>query len=1186
MRIPRLHSATLALTLLVLIGSLAFVNAPVAMAQVTTAAIHGTATDPSGAVVPDAKVTALNTATGISTETTTNKSGYFIFPDLQVGGPYTITVAASGFENFASSGLILNVNDNREVDGKLKVGAEAQTVEVSAAAVQVETSNTQLEQLATADQLEGVPLEGRDPAGLQKLEPGVVESSDRFGSFSSNGNETTQNSYLLDGVDINDPALEDEGIQINPDALAEENIVTSTMNPEFARNSGAVINQILKAGTNQLHGSGFEFYRDTFLTNGNYFTVPITPGGTTHQDFHQNLYGGTLGGPIFKNKLFFFAAYQGQRQRTAETTIQTTMDKDQLLGNFTNDTNYLSQAPNSAGLSTNPIPFDITTSTGTCTAGTAWAACFPSGTVDIPTSGWNSVASKLITKFVLPGNFGAPDANGQQDYANFTPLNTYASDQGILRFDYTLSAKDSFWASSVFMSNPATSTLTFGGGNFPGFPSEEASHFKLFSAAWTHTFGANMLNELRGSYYRNPFAAVGVEKIDPPSNYGFAITPQDPASGVPYIAVGDYFNLGFSFEGPQPRLDTNLSYADNFSWVKGNHTLKFGARFEQFRVHNPFDVYNNGEYGFEAQGAFTSGDPLIDFALGIPDDFEQTNNGFINAVAEEEYAYAQDNWKVSPDFTFNYGIGWDVEKPNQNHQDGSLGIVCWANSTTESTVFPGASPGLGFPGDPGCNDAGGPVAHYNRFGPKVGFAWSPTAGPSGLIGAPGAHSFAIRAGFGLYYNRDQEEQSLQNLEDPPFLQYSLGAADVGGSPAFANPYADVAGRPGDSEPNQAPWAPITAKTPAASINWLAYLEEELAVFSKGYSVPYTYNYNLNIQRSFGSNYVAQVGYVGSISHRLASWYEGDPITPAGHTACLANPACKGTSLYDRYFPQYMTDTANFSGYPYYLSIADQTTEGNSNYNSLQASLIKAPSHGLQFTAAYTYSHALDDGSGYESSTGSEGRVHNYTAGFTYLNYGSSDYDARQRLSTSYVYTLPAVGFIKRSVIAREALGGWGIGGVTALQSGFPVGINMGSNRSRWCQGDSYFGCGDVPEYSGAPIQKMNIRSATNQYFNTTPFSAEPIGTFGNTQRNFFHGPGFDYTNLDLRKIFYFSSDNSKYIQLRLEAFNAFNHANFANPGNDFSAPNFGIVTSVDVSADPNGDPSPGRAVQLAGKIFF
>jgi hypothetical protein len=1153
-----------------------------ALAQRDYAALHGTVTDSSGAVLPDATITALNTGTGISSVTKADKSGYYIFPQLQVGGPYTVTISAPSFQNFVVTGLTLNVNDNKEVEAKLKVGAASQIVEVSATAVQVETSNTQLEQIETAADLEEIPLEGRDPAGLQKLEPGVVESSDRFGTFSSNGNQTAQNNYLLNGVDINDPALESEGIQINPDALQEENIVTSTMNPEFARNSGAIINQVLKSGTNSLHGSGFEFYRDTFLTNGNYFTQPLLPGGSTKQDFHQNLYGGTLGGPIIRNKLFFFLAYQGQRQRYASTTVQETMDADQLAGNFTNDTNYATAAPDSAGLSSNPIPFAI----GDCPAGEAWNACFApnSGgvtTVNIPTNTWSPVASKLINKFVLPANFGSPDSNGQQNFANFTPANSYAADQGILRFDYTLSSKDSLWASSVFMSNPAASQLTFGGGSFPGFGSVEASHFKLFSASWTHTFSANKLNELRASYYRNPFAAVGPAKVDPPSNYGFSINPQDPQSGVPYISVGNYFSLGFSFEGPQPRLDTNLTYADNFTWVKGNHTLKFGGSFEQFRVHNPFDVYNNGYFSFGGGGGYTSGDPLIDFTLGIPDAYYQSNNGFINSVAVEEYGYIQDNWKMSPDLTFNYGIGWDVEKPNQAHQDGGLGINCWQNSTTESTVFPGASPGLSFPGDPGCNNAGGAVAHYNRFGPRIGFAWSPSSGPSKLIGSSGAHELSIRAGFGLYYNRDQEEQSLQNLEDPPFVQFSYGAGDFGGSPAFANPYSDVAGN--GSETNPFPVAPITPKTP---INWLNFLEEELAVFNKAYIVPYTYNYNLNIQRALGSNMVAQIGYVGSVSHRLASWYEGDPITTAGHAACLANPSCINDAYYDRSFPQYMTDTANYSGIPYYLSVAQQATEGSSNYNSFQASLRKAPSHGLQLTASYTYSHALDDGSGYESATGGAGRDHIYTPGFTYLNYGSSDFDARQRLATSYVYAVPVFAFMRSNAILRETLGGWGIAGVTALQSGFPVGINMGINRSRWCQADSYFGCGDNPVWSGAAIQKTNIRSASNQYFNTTPFSAEPIGTFGNTPRNFFHGPGYDYTNIQLSKLVHFSSDGKRYVQLRLEAFNAFNHANFANPGNDFSSGSFGKVTGVDVSSDPNGDPSPGRSVQLVAKLFF
>jgi hypothetical protein len=236
--------------------------------------------------------------------------------------------------------------------------------------------------------------------------------------------------------------------------------------------------------------------------------------------------------------------------------------------------------------------------------------------------------------------------------------------------------------------------------------------------------------------------------------------------------------------------------------------------------------------------------------------------------------------------------------------------------------------------------------------------------------------------------------------------------------------------------------------------------------------------------------------------------------------------------------------------------------------------------------AYTYGHSLDDGSGYESATGANNRVRNYTPGFTYLNYGDSDFDARQRLVASYVYTVPVFEAARGNFILRETLSGWGVGGVTALQTGFPIGIEMGTDRSFWCQADSYFGCGDNPEYTGAAISKENIRSSTNQYFATTPFSAETKGTFGNTRRNFFHGPGFDYTNFQLSKKFQLASDASRYVQLRLEAFNLFNHANFANPNGNFSSPNFGNVTSVIQSSDPNGDPSPGRSVQLSGKVYF
>jgi hypothetical protein len=1163
---------------LVVLSLLLSAVTPKAHAQNVYAEVHGTVEDSTGSAIPKATVTVLNTSTGITTVRQADSNGYYIFTQLQVGGPYTVTVSAAGFESFVQSGLTLNVNDNREVDGKLKVGATSQTVEVSASALQVETSNTQLQQVATADQLEEIPLEGRDPAGMQKLEPGVVESSDRFGSYSSNGSQTPQNSYLINGADINDAPLQQEGIQINPDALQEENIVTSTMNPEFARNSGAVVNQILKAGSNTIHGSGFEFYRDTFLNDGNYFSKLSAPGGPV---FHQNLYGGTLGGPVFMNKLFFFLAYQGLRNRTSTTENPSTMSADQFAGDFTSDLNYATQGSNSAGLTSNPIPFSF----GSCTAGESWANCFASGAVIIPTAQWNPIAAAVVSKYV-------PGANTAAGTYSFNSLNTEGSDQGIIRLDYTPGDQDAIWASTVFQSTPATNGVAFGGASFPGFGSVQADHFKIFSASYTHTFNANMLNELRGGYYRNNFPSVIPQQIQQPSSLGFDITPQNALSGIPYLSIGNYFSLGNSYEGPQPRTDTNLTYADNFTWVKGNHSLKFGGLFEQFRVHNPFGFLNNGYYGYGGEGLYSSGDPMLDFVMGIPDDYEQTSNGFIDAVANEIYAYAQDNWKATPDLTLNFGLAWDTEQPNQNKQYGGLGIVCYQISSATSTVFPGGPPGLFYNGDPGCNEGGGPTTHYDHFGPRVGFAWSPSDGPSTLVGKPGAHDFSLRGGFGVYYNRDQEEQSLQNLTNPPEFYTSLGAGDFGGSPAFANPFADVAGNGSEANP-----FPYTVPTAGATVNWTPLAENILAAFDKNYNVPYTYNYNLNIQRALTSNLLLQVGYVGSVSHRLSTRYEGDPVTTAGHAACLANPACLGDPAYfDRSFPQYTANPVLApSGVPWYLSVGMQNSEGTSNYNSLQTSLRMAPSHGLQFTLGYTYSHALDDSSGYESAIGGQssnygtyGRGYNFVPGFEYLNYGSSDFDARQRLVASYVYMVPAVGFLRDNTIMREALSGWGIGGVTVVQSGFPISLSMGTNRSYWCDADTKFGCPDVPEASSFNEKLYNPRSTpgTYQYFDTTPFSAEPIGTFGNATRNYFHGPGFNYTNLDIIKNFPLGAEGKRRLEMRLEAYNAFNHANFQPPSGIFTSPTFGQITDVIQSQDPNADPSPGRSIQLVGKFYF
>jgi hypothetical protein len=335
-----------------------------------------------------------------------------------------------------------------------------------------------------------------------------------------------------------------------------------------------------------------------------------------------------------------------------------------------------------------------------------------------------------------------------------------------------------------------------------------------------------------------------------------------------------------------------------------------------------------------------------------------------------------------------------------------------------------------------------------------------------------------------------------------------------------------------------------------------------------------------------------------VGHRLVITTEGDPITPAGHAACVADVngcGAEGQIAEHLYYPQNTAQPATYPGtagilsatspgIPYYLSVGTQDTEGSSNYNSAQVSVIKAPTHGLSFTVAYTFSKALDNSSGLESS-GFHDRSYNQYPGFSYLNYGPSDYDARENLHASYIYTVPL--YHSSNFFLREGLTGWEVSGITALQSGNPVFLSeTGVFLSKWCDEFSYYGCPDNPNTSSQHIKIFNPRSATNTYFDTTPFSPEQLGTFGNTSRGLIHGPGFNYTNLSLSKNFPISSDGVRSLQLRMDVANAFNHANFANPDANYGDATFGVIQSVKSTADVNSDPQGGRAIQLAGKFYF
>jgi hypothetical protein len=1189
---------SLALCLLLLAG--VWLSTFVLMAQTTTASMHGTVTDPSGAVLPDATVTVLNTATGIANVQKTDRRGYFLFPSLHIGGPYTVTIEKNGFQRFVSTGIMLDLSSAREVDARLQLGMPSQTIRVTPAAVQVQTSDMQLQNVIGSREIEDLPTLGRDAVQIQKTMPGVVESSDRMGTFSTNGSQTQENSYLLDGADITDILLNQPGITPNPDALAEVNVISSTLDPEFSRNSGAIVDEALKSGTNQFHGDAFEFYRDTFLNNGNYFSSVRPP-------FHQNLFGATLGGPVYRDHAFFFVAYQGLRNRTAQTQLTPVFTEDQRAGNFSAD----------GTLSSNPIPFPggLQGQNGFCPAGTPWNQCFPGG--HVPSADFNPISVNLLQKYVPLPNY----SSGGSSYYNFNAPNSSGDDQGIVRIDDQLTSHDSLWASVIFDSNPSTNTLplpstesTGTGATLPGFAADNAAHTKVFNASWTHIFNSTMLNELRAGYYRFNYAELepASSTLAAPSSFGFNIVPQNPSvATLPYINVNGYFALGFSTNGPQPRKDETYDYADNFSKLAGRHSFKFGVNLERFIFSNPFYFENSGAFQFNNSGVYSSGDPALDFMLGVPANYAQQSGSFIDVRAWEYYAYAQDHWKVSNDLTLIYGIGYDTETPYENLQYRGVGVSCWTPSDAQSTVFPGAPPGLLYPGDSGCNRNGGATTHWDHFSPRAGFAWSPSSGWSLLTGPAGQHKFVVRGGFGIYWNRGQSEGMQENSSDPPFSLTTEGAASLGGSPGFANPFHDIANTPGASYGTN-PF-PYTVPAPGQNVNFSSLYPTEMDNVSSDFDVPYTYNFNLNVQRSLPGSMVLTIGYVGSLGRKLMRAFDGDHFTQAGHAACLSGtgtgaPIQLGSNTFtcvqlagsqSLYFPGNKVQPAVVpgsqipgvlpNGIPYYLSIGAMYTNGISSYNSLQVSLSKAPTHGLYFNLAYTYSHALDNASSLEDSA-ANGLGTNPVPGFQYLSYGDSDYDARQRLVALYNYEVPMPILLRRNAFARTALGGWHLSGITALQSGFPVTIyDAGVYNSLYCDQFSFISCPDVPETSTFNIKTMNPRQPGHYWFNPSTFSQEPVGTFGNTKRNFFHGPGFNYTNFEIYKnIPVGGADSSRYFQLRLEAYNAFNHANFANPNGNFGAgePVFGAITSVVQPVNSGGDPQPGRAIQLAGKFYF
>ncbi|MGH9345541.1 MAG: carboxypeptidase regulatory-like domain-containing protein, partial [Terriglobia bacterium] len=948
--------------------------------------IRGVVTDASGAVITGATVKVTNTGTGISREVTSRADGSFEVLNLLVPATYNVTVEKSGFQEYISTGILLNVNQIYVVNAALEVGGATQQVTVKANAAQVELTSIEQGTTINSRSIVDLPLNGRNWVTLQQLQPGVVNASDDTGNFATNGSQPAQNSYLINGTDDNDLPLNQVQIVPSPDAIAEFKMVTSTINPEYGRNSGAILNAVIKSGTNQFHGDGFEFYRDTSLNARNFFQpAPAV--------FHRNQFGGTIGGPISlphiysgKDRTFFFFSYQGNRESIPQSGggAVPVFSSGQRSGAF----------PDLA-TSSNTSPFPLVGDDGvTYPAGTPYSTIFSAGT--IPSADFNPIAANLLSKYVPPANVGG--------LYEFNPAIMAISDQYLGRIDHTISTKDSLWGYFLWERAPDTQTLPFDGASLPGFAQVDQEHEQQYTAAWNHTFGGTAMNEARIGYTRLNFDAVAPQTPTSPASAGFTgIHPQlTSGEGLPVIGVLGYFSLGFSTDGPQPRIDQVSQATDNFTKIAGNHTLKFGFDMRRFQVYNPFAHDNDGAFSFGGTGLYSTGDPAADFMLGIPDTYSQASGDILNERTQEYYSYAQDQWKIRPNLTLTYGAGWSVDTPNvDNYHNNHAGIAFRPGQ--QSTVFPTAPEGYVFQGDAGVNAFG--TTHFKDIGPRFGFAYSPDWGR--LTG--GAGKTSIRAGYGIYFNRFNGETATQTEGSPPYALMSNGVIDANAvnpalpplRPSFANPFADIAGQ--YTLPNKFPYSP--GPTPDFSL----VLPLDISVYDPNIAVPYAENYNLSVERQLGASTILSLAYVGSSAHRLLMAYELNPgINPSG---CAATPAC----VANRDF-QPVVFPGNYA-YPgnIFASIGNVATVGNSNYNSFQASVNKHFTHGLQFLAAYTWSHALDDGSGFENSGFGGGGAGGFgeTRSMNPFNraaadYGNSIYDATQRLVISYVYELPSV----------------------------------------------------------------------------------------------------------------------------------------------------------------------------------
>jgi len=1179
---------------------LAIISGPTALRADVTGSILGVVRDRTQAVVAGARIVATNVQTNFKQETVSAADGSYRILALPAGN-YKVTATAPGFQQYTATDIDLKVNDQLRVDVILEVGTVQQEVNVSANAVQVETESTQLGDVIDSKKMLSLPLNGRSYLDLLGLQAGVVPVtsgsmqqdrpvsggySTNAGNLSVNGQRETANAFLVNGGDVSEGRNLGAGLIPNLDSIEEFRLITNSFDAEYGKFSGAVMNAITKSGTNGVHGDVFEYLRNEKFDAHNYFDA-------SRAELRRNQFGYAVGGPFWKNKLFWFTDYQGTRQVTGASTGSLTLpNAAERTGTF-DPTLFVDGSGNpttvkgaywAQTLSTrlgytvsNNEPYSTASCnspTWTSPSATPNGCVFPVDPISklavIPTSAFSKPAVGILPYIPM----GDPITGA---YSNNSQKNGVRDDKAGQRVDFNNQMTGNWSFYYHYDDSTALTALSGGSNAVPGFASNTPSRAQQIVISNTKTFGPTAVNQFRVSFFRTATVTnkptSGFAKL---SDLGFAtgtgtlgIVPSGPA-GFPQTVPPLYFTDFYLGPNTLTTFQPNNTWhgSDTYSKVKGAHSLKFGGEFRYLQINERNTCAPNGDFSFNAGHGGETGIDFADFLLGAPVSYNQCSQQFLDSRTRYGGAFAEDTYKVRPNLTLNLGVRWEVSMPWYDTQGKIETIV----PGLQSTQFPTAPLSWVVPGDPGIPSTLAPT-RYNGFSPRLGLAYSPgfkDGMAAKIFGGPGKTS--IRASYGIYYTSIEDLNLFYEVGDAPFGLYWVSPNPV----MFDQPF--LTRSDGTSQTQRFPFTfPVPGSPANKTLDYSRYLPIS---YSPGYDIhnrpPYAEHYNLSIQRELGKSMVLTLAYVGTQGHKLIAQYDANPGNQA---LCLTlsnplnvfpgSPTC-GPNLEQQTYtlPSGNYDAVNqvcLSGCVY--GTRDKLGPAFSQNNSFTANIANSVYHAgeitierkaadFTFLAAYTFSKAIDNSSGF-------GQWVNFSN--PRLSRSLSQFDLRNNFVVSYIWAVPFDRAFKGA--PKRLTQGWTLNGITRFAGGLPVGLSESDDQSLTGSSNT-----DVPNVVGKVVI-LNPRTSnpncrpndpnnihTGCFFLGNAFAAGPLGQFGNANRQFFHGPGFNNTDFGLSKRT--NIKESMGFEIRAEFFNIFNHAQFDNPNGNQASGQFGQVTSA------------------------